>query len=459
MQIKYKLLNFKRFVTEYKFLFSILAGVILFSFIFPLSAQDISGHSSDTSENINSGRTAWMLVSTALVLLMVPGLALFYGGMVRHKNMLNTIILSLACIAVIGVEWILIGYNMAFGDSIGGIVGWSKGGFGLANIPWNRVENGVPTLVFVMFQGKFAIITPALITGAVAERIKFSSFLIFALLWSVFIYNPLAHMVWSSGGWLLQKGILDFAGGTVVHISAGVSALVLVLFFVKSRIGYPEDAIRPSNLILTLLGAGLLWVGWFGFNAGSAIATTDDFMLRAGLAFATTQIAASSAALVWMIIEWIWHGKPTGIGLASGMVAGLVAITPAAGHVEPISALIIGALAGMICFAGVLLKDKFGYDDTLDVFGVHGIGGIVGALATGLFVTIGSEHIGLFVGGDATQFMLQLLGVGFGILYAALGTFIIGFAIHKTLGLRISAKEETLGLDITQHGESSFQLR
>ena len=414
----------------------------------------------DVAAHIDSGRTAWMLVSTALVLLMVPGLALFYGGMVRHKNMLNTIILSLVCMAVIGVEWVLVGYNMAFGEDIGGLVGWSSGGLGLGNIPWNEVQNGVPTLVFVMFQGKFAIITPALITGAVAERIRFSSFLVFAVLWAIFIYNPLAHMVWGSGGWLLEKGVLDFAGGTVVHISAGVSALILVLFFVKQRIGYPEDAIRPSSLFQTLLGAGLLWVGWFGFNAGSAIALTDDFMLRAGLAFTTTQIAASTAALVWLLIEWKMHGKPTGLGLASGMVAGLVGITPAAGHVEPMAALIIGVLAGLGGFAGVYLKNIFGYDDSLDVFGVHGMGGIIGALATGLFVTVGMEGApGIFAGGDLSQFYLQLLGVAVGIGYAAAGTLIIGGLVHITMGLRVDAKEETLGLDLTQHGETSFQLR
>ncbi len=423
------------------------------------SGESTAVPASDVTQNIDSGRTAWMLVSTALVLLMVPGLALFYGGMVRHKNMLNTIILSLVCMAVIGVEWVLVGYNIAFGESHFGLFGWSDGGFALGNLRWDGVINGVPTLVFVMFQGKFAIITPALITGAVAERVRFSSFLVFALLWAILIYNPLAHMVWGEGGWLLEKGVLDFAGGTVVHISAGVSALVLVLLFVKNRLGYPQDVIRPSSLYLTLLGAGLLWVGWFGFNAGSAVAVTDDFMLRAGLAFTTTQIAASTAALVWILIEWMWHGKPTGLGLASGMVAGLVAITPAAGHVEPLSALLIGALAGLGCFGGVLLKEVFGYDDSLDVFGVHGIGGIIGALATGLFVTVGSDHAGLFVGGGFTQFGLQLQGVAVGIAYAAVGTIVLGWIIHKTMGLRVDKKEETLGLDLTQHGETGFQLR
>jgi len=414
---------------------------------------------SDIASKIDSGRTAWMLVSTALVLLMVPGLALFYGGMVRTKNMLNTLALSLVSMAVIGVEWVVVGYNMAFGTSINGIIGWSENGFALMNIPWDRVENGVPYLVFVMFQGKFAIITPALITGALVERVRFSSYLVFSLLWAILVYNPLAHMVWGAGGFLLEKGVLDFAGGTVVHISAGISALVLIVVFLKKRIGYPEDTIKPGSLFQTLLGAGLLWVGWFGFNGGSAIATSDDFMLRAGLAFTTTQIAAATAALVWMLIEWKWHGKPTALGLATGMVAGLVAITPAAGHVSPAAALIIGTMAGVICFLGVLMKGKFNYDDTLDVFGVHGIGGIVGALATGLFVSIGSSNLGLFVNGNFMQFGLQLLGVAFSIVYAVIGTLIVGLIVDKTMGLRVSKQEEIIGLDITQHGETSFKLR
>ena len=415
---------------------------------------------SDAGGKIDSGRTAWMLVSTALVLLMVPGLALFYGGMVRQKNMLNTILLSLIAMAVIGVEWVLVGYNMAFGDSIGGFVGWSPGGFALGNIPWSKVENGVPVLVFVMFQGKFAIITPALISGAIAERVRFSGYVLFILFWAVLVYNPLAHMVWGPGGWLLKKGVLDFAGGTVVHISAGVSALVLVLTFLRKRIGYPIDTIRPGSLFQTLLGAGLLWVGWFGFNAGSAIATPDDFMLRAGLAFATTQIAASAAALVWILIEWLLHGKPSSVGLASGMVAGLVAITPAAGHVSPGAALLIGSVASAVCYGAVMLKARLGYDDTLDVFGVHGVGGMWGALATGLFVTVGSDNLGLFVAPhNGTQFGLQALGVGFGAAFAALGTLVVAFLVNAAVGLRVSAKEETLGLDQTQHGETGFLTR
>ncbi|MDH5717345.1 MAG: ammonium transporter [Spirochaetia bacterium] len=415
---------------------------------------------SDIAQKIDSGRTAWMLTSTAFVLLMIPGLALFYGGMVRQKNMLNTILMTLITMGIIGVEWVLIGYNMAFGDSLRGIVGWTTGGFGLQHISWDMVSNGVPVLVFVMFQGKFAIITPALISGAIVERVKFSSYVVFILFWSILIYNPLAHMVWSENGWLFNMGVLDFAGGTVVHISAGFSALALVLFFLKNRIGYPQYSIKPGSVFQTLLGAGLLWVGWFGFNAGSAIATSDDFMLRAGLAFTTTQVAASSAALVWIIIEWIWSGKPSSVGLASGMVAGLVAITPAAGHVSPLAALLIGALSSIICFLMVLLKHKFKYDDTLDVFGVHGMGGFAGALATGLFVSVGSDNLGLFIeGGSFTQFGLQVIGVFTGVIYAFLGTIVIAYVVDKTMGLRVSKKTETLGLDISEHGEAALIKR
>lgn len=407
---------------------------------------------------IDSGKTAWMLASTALVLLMVPGLALFYGGMVQNKNMLNTVLLSMIAMAIIGVEWVLIGYNMAFGTDHFGIIGWTSGGFALSNIAWDQIrEDGVPELVFVMFQGKFAILTPALISGALVGRMKFSSYMLFILLWAIFVYNPLAHIVWGTGGFLLEKGVLDFAGGTVVHIAAGVSALVLVLFFTKKRLGYPEDTINPGSLFLTLLGAGLLWVGWFGFNAGSAIAVSD-FMIRAGIAFTTTQVAAASAALSWAMIDYFAHGKITGLGLASGMVAGLVAITPAAGHVSVGASLIIGLLAGIICYFGVSLKTRFGYDDSLDVFGVHGIGGMWGALATGIFVTIGSDLRGV-IDGEFSQFFLQVQGVIVAIMIAGVGTFIVASIVRLIQGtMRASKREENLGLDLTQHGERGFQL-
>jgi len=430
---------------------SLVLSFCLFAGVTPALAE-----ANDAIAKIDSGRTAWMLVSSALVLLMIPGLALFYAGMVRQKNMLNTILMSLIAMSVVGVEWILVGYNMVFGKSIGGIFGWSEGGFALQNIPWDTTTNGIPTLVNVMFFGKFAIITPALISGAIVERMKFSAYVLFILLWSVLIYNPLAHMVWGPGGWLLEKGVLDFAGGTVVHISSGFSALFLAWLFLKKRVGYPEDQMRPGSLFQTLLGAGLLWVGWFGFNAGSAIATSADFMLRAGLAFTNTQIAAAAAGFVWITIEYALHKKPTSVGLASGMVAGLVGITPGAGHVSPLAALAIGSLAALVCFTAVVAKRRLGYDDSLDVFGVHGMGGLFGALATGLFASVGTPHIGLFSGGDVQQFLLQLLGAGVGIGFSVAGTILIAFIVDKTIGLRVSAKQETLGLDLTQHGETSL---
>ena len=407
---------------------------------------------------IDAGKTAWMLTSTAFVLLMVPGLALFYGGMVQNKNMLNTMLLSMIAMAIIGVEWVLIGYNMAFGTDHFGIIGWSSGGIALRNIPWDQIRaDGVPELVFVMFQGKFAILTPALISGALVGRMKFSSYMLFIFLWAILVYNPLAHIVWGTGGFLLEKGVLDFAGGTVVHIAAGVSALILVLFFTKKRLGYPEDTINPGSLFLTLLGAGLLWVGWFGFNAGSAIAVSD-FMVRAGIAFTTTQVATASAALSWAMVDYFTHGKITGLGLASGMVAGLVAITPAAGHVSVVAAIFIGLLAGVICYLGVSLKTKFGYDDSLDVFGVHGIGGMWGSLATGIFVTIGSDLKGLIDGGFR-QFFLQVIGVIVAIIIASVGTFIVASIVSLIQGtMRAPEREESLGLDLTQHGERGFQL-
>lgn len=430
----------------------------------PILLAEATGDSAGSVEKageknypINAGRTAWMLVACALVLLMVPGLALFYGGMVRSKNLLNTLMLSLVLMAVMGVEWVLIGYNMAFGDSIvggkgNGIVGWSSGGFALGNVPFTEIgSNGVPTLVFVFFQGMFAIITPALISGAIAERVKFSSFLVFSLLWGVLIYNPLAHMVWNENGALFARGVLDFAGGTVVHISAGFSALILALVFLRKRVGYPEDIIRPSSLVLTLLGAGLLWFGWFGFNAGSAVVDSENMMALSGQAFATTQTAAAAAGLAWILVEWLRFRKITAVGFASGVVSGLVGITPAAGHVSISAALAIGALAGLFCFAGVGLKVRFNYDDSLDCFGVHGIGGLFGALAVGFLATIGAE-------GGADQFGLQALGAVVGILVAVIGTLVIGFIVDKTMGLRVAGREETLGLDMTQHGESAFRL-
>ncbi len=399
---------------------------------------------------LNSGSTAWMLVSSAMVLLMVPGLALFYGGMVRQKNVLTTMMHSFVAMAVIGVQWVAFGYALSFGNDHGGIIGWSRDALFLRGISYSEqfADKGIPTLLFVMFQGKFAIITPALIAGAIAERVKFSSYVIFILLWSTLIYDPLAHWVWAPGGWLFVKGVLDFAGGTVVHISAGVSALALILLM-GSRRDYPKGAIQPNSLVLTLTGAGLLWFGWFGFNAGSAVAAGDI----ACLAFTTTQTAAAAAALAWLVIEW-WHrGKATSLGIASGIVAGLVAITPAAGYVEPVAALVIGAVASIVCYGAVQLKGKLGYDDSLDAFGVHGVGGIWGALATGIFCAVGAKGL---IDGNAAQFGMQALGVAAAAAYAFVGTLIIGGVLKATIGLRCTDQQERDGLDIMIHGERGY---
>ncbi len=406
---------------------------------------------------IDSGSTAWMLTSSALVLLMVPGLALFYGGMVRRKNILTTMMHSYVAMAVIGVQWVTVGYAIAFGQSHGGWFGWSWPAVGLHGITPASMyaDKGIPEFVFIMFQGKFAIITPALISGAVAERMKFSSYVVFILLWSTFIYCPLAHWVWATGGWLFNYGVLDYAGGTVVHISAGVSALVLS-YMLGPRRDHPEGTLLPNNLVLTLLGAGLLWFGWFGFNAGSAVGIEHPVAgASAGLAFATTQTAAATAALVWMLIEWQHTGKPTSLGMASGIVAGLVAITPAAGHVMPLSAMVIGAVASLVCFYAVRLKSRLGYDDSLDAFGVHGVGGIWGALATGLFAV--TPVAGLFAG-NAAQFTKQAVGVGVTIAFAALGTWVIAGLVKATMGLRVSEQQERDGLDITIHGERGYHF-
>lgn len=406
---------------------------------------------------IDSGSTAWMLTSSALVLLMVPGLALFYGGMVRRKNILTTMMHSFVAMAIIGVQWIVVGYAIAFGTSHGGWFGWSPSAVGLQGLSPTTMfgDKGVPEFVFVMFQGKFAIITPALISGAVAERMKFSSYVVFILLWSTFIYCPLAHWVWANGGWLYQYGVLDYAGGTVVHIAAGISALVLS-GLVGPRRDYPDGALLPNNLVLTLLGAGLLWFGWFGFNAGSAVAIEHPVAgASAGLAFATTQTAAASAALVWMLIEWRHHGKPTSLGMASGIVAGLVAITPAAGHVMPIAALVIGAVSSFVCFHAVRLKARFGYDDSLDAFGVHGVGGIWGALATGVFAV--TPVAGLLAGAPA-QLVKQVVGVAVTVVFAGAGTWLLARLVDRLMGLRVSESQERDGLDITVHGERGYHL-
>ncbi|TWT45514.1 Ammonium transporter NrgA [Phycisphaerae bacterium RAS1] len=411
-----------------------------------------------TAPAIDAGSTAWMLTSSALVLLMVPGLALFYGGLVRPKNILSTMMQSFVAMAVIGLQWVLIGYALSFGASFGGLIGWDWKLVGLHGLPYtaNYADKAIPEYVFVMFQGKFAIITPALISGAIAERIKFSGYVLFIILWSTLIYDPLAHWVWASGGWLFQMGVLDFAGGTVVHISSGVSALVLALLVGKRR-DYPQTAILPNNLTMTLTGAGLLWFGWFGFNAGSAVAVEHPVAgAVAGLAFTTTQTAAAAAALTWMLIEWLHHGKPSSLGLASGILAGLVAVTPAAGHITPLWAMLMGAVASVVCFGALQLKPRLGYDDSLDAFGVHGVGGIWGALATGLFCSM--PVAGLLAGGGFGQLGKQAVGVAATIAFAAVGTLIIAGIVQATVGLRAEPQHESDGLDISVHGERGYHL-
>jgi Amt family ammonium transporter len=410
-----------------------------------------------SAKPIDAGSTAWMLVSSALVLLMVPGLALFYGGMVRQKNVLTTMMHSFVAMAVIGVQWIVVGYALSFGHDYHGLIGWDWDYVGLCGLEHTAdfADKGIPELVFVMFQGKFAIITPALISGAIAERIKFSSYIVFILLWSTLIYDPVAHWVWAPGGWLFERGVLDFAGGTVVHITAGVSALVLIALLGKRR-DYPRGVILPNSLVLTLTGAGLLWFGWFGFNAGSAIAVEWPAAGHvAGLAFTTTQTAAAAAALAWIMIEWFHHGRTTSLGIASGIVAGLVAITPAAGHVQPIWALAIGAISSLLCYGAVQLKGKMGYDDSLDAFGVHGVGGIWGALATGIFCFIPVQGV---LDGNFGQLGKQALGVVAASAYALIGTLIIGYAIKATMGLRCTDQQERDGMDIMVHGERGYHL-
>lgn len=395
---------------------------------------------------INAGDTAWVMISTALVMLMTPGLAFFYSGMVRKRNFLSTMMQSFFMLCLISIQWVLIGYTLSFGPDIGGVIGGLKF-LGLSSV--GIEANGtIPHIIFMLFQGMFAVITVALITGAFAERIKFSAFVIFALVWTTLVYDPLCHWVWG-GGWLGHDGALDFAGGTVVHISSGVSALVAAIVIGKRK-GYPRESMPPHNLGWTLLGTGLLWFGWFGFNAGSALAADGI----AALAFVTTNTAAAAGGLAWVFIEWFHRGKPTALGAASGAVAGLVAITPGAGFVEPMWAIVMGFGGGLFCYLGVsYLKPKLGYDDTLDVFGIHGIGGIWGAIATGLFATVGAK--GAFFGNPG-QIIIQLKGIVATVILAGVVTYVTLRILKVTTGIRVSKEDEALGLDLSQHGESGY---
>jgi ammonium transporter len=416
-----------------------------------------------------------MLMSTALVMFMMPGLALFYGGMVRRKNVLATMMQTMIALAVVGVYWIGIGYCLAFGASQGGFIGWSPELLFLHGISTDQVLPGthIPIYAHVMFQGMFAIITPALISGAVAERIRFGPYCLFMILWVTFIYCPLAHWVWAldwyqtpmdpikgagatAVGWLGAMGALDFAGGTVVHIAAGVSGLAAILVL-RRRLGYPEQAIHPNSMVLTLTGAGLLWFGWFGFNGGSAGASNA----LAVSAFTATQAAAAAAGLSWVLAEWLHKGKPTGLGLASGIVAGLVAVTPASGYVYPWGGLVIGLISGVVCYAAVCLKPVFKYDDSLDAFGVHGVGGFLGAVLTGLFcykAVNGLGNDGLLASGEMGQVQTQLLAALAAAVYAFVGSLFLVKLVDGCFGFVTDDRSEIVGLDLTEHGEVGFDL-
>lgn len=408
---------------------------------------------------MNSGDTAWVLTATALVLLMtIPGLAFFYGGLVRRKNVLSILMQCFIILCVISLQWMLFGYSLAFGPSFHGIIGgldWA-GLKGVGATPNPAYAATIPHSVFMIFQCMFAVITPALIIGAYAERVKFSAFLVFTVLWATFVYDPLAHWVWNTGGWLKALGALDFAGGIVVHVSSGVSALVLALLLGK-RIGYNHKPIRPHNLPFTVLGGALLWFGWFGFNAGSALAAGGI----AANAFVTTHAATAAAGLTWALIEWWHNGAPTILGAVTGAVAGLVAVTPACGFVSPMNAMFIGMMVAVICYLAVaVIKAKLGYDDALDAFGVHGVGGTFGTIATGIFAQKAINAAGndglLF--GNVHQFLVQGLLVIVAIVFAVVMTFIIFKIVDTLIGMRVEENNEVVGLDLTQQSEAAYTV-
>jgi Amt family ammonium transporter len=446
-----------------KRLFSILMMIGLLasaSFAFaddPQLASSAAAAQTAPAPKVDTGDTAWVLISTALVMLMTPGLALFYGGMVRRKNVLGTIMQSFIALGVMSILWVLYGYSLSFGPDVGHLIG-NLDWIGLKGVGLEPNTDYAPTIphqAFMIFQMMFAVITPALITGAIAERFKFSTYLVFLVLWATFVYFPLAHWVWGVGGWIRNLGALDFAGGLVVHISSGVSALAAAIV-VGKRKGYGREPMMPHNITMTLIGAALLWFGWFGFNGGSAVASGS----LATSAFVVTHIATAAAALSWMFAEWKHRGKPTALGAASGAVAGLVAITPASGFVGPMSSIIIGLAAGVICYQAVNLKSKFGYDDSLDVVGVHGVGGTWGAIATGLFASKAvnsAGNDGLFFG-NPSLLMNQLISIGAAWVYSFVITVIILKALDATMGLRVDDQAEFVGLDHAQHGESGYTL-
>jgi Amt family ammonium transporter len=427
------------------------------SLFFILLIAGVASAETSSPPKVDSGDTAWILISSALVMLMTPGLALFYGGMVRTKNVLGTIMQSFIALAVISIQWVLYGYSLAFGPDMGHIIGSLKwvGLQGVGLDPFPDYSATIPHQAFMIFQMMFAVITPALITGAFAERFKFKTYLVFIILWATFVYDPLAHWVWGTGGWIKNLGALDFAGGLVVHISSGMAALAAALV-VGKRKGYGNEPMPPHNLTLTLLGAALLWFGWFGFNGGSAVASGS----LATSAFVVTHISTAAAALSWMISEWFYRGEPTVLGAASGAVAGLVAITPASGFVGPVSAIIIGLGAGVACYFAINLKTKLGYDDSLDVVGVHGVGGTWGALATGLFASKlinSSGNDGLFFG-NPSLIGIQALSVVSAWIYSFVMTLIILKILDWIMGLRVTDEHEINGLDLSQHGEAGYSF-
>ncbi|MFA6345798.1 MAG: ammonium transporter [Syntrophales bacterium] len=403
---------------------------------------------------IDTGDTAWILVCCSLVLLMTPSLALFYGGMVRRKNVLSTLTLSYIFMAVIGVQWVLYGYSLAFGADIGGLIGGLNylGLTGVDALPNENYARTLPHGLFAAFQMMFAVITPALITGAFVERVKFKAFLLFSLLWATLVYDPLCHWVWGQGGWLKQMGVLDFAGGTVVHIAAGFSALAFALV-IGPRKGFGRSPMEPGNIHLTVIGAGLLWVGWFGFNAGSALAANGV----AVNALLTTNTSAATAGLVWMLLSWL-DGRPSTLGIATGMVVGLAAVTPASGYVTPMAAMLIGAVAAPLSYSTMRFRERRRLDESLDVWACHGISSTWGMLATGLFATIavnGDGANGLFFGNPA-QVGTQLVAIGVTIIFSFAATYVLARLLHASIGLRVSAAEEEVGLDISSHGERSY---
>lgn len=429
----------------------ILPGAIAALFAVPLNAFAEGGAKIDT------GDTAFMLLSAALVMLMTPGLAMFYGGMVRKKNVLGTLMHSFVAIALVSIQWVLFGYSLSFGPDLHGVIGsldWA-GLRGVGIEPNADYAATIPHMAFMIYQAMFAVITPALIAGAYAERMKFSAFLVFTLLWSTIVYDPVAHWVWGTGGWLRNMGVLDFAGGIVVHITSGISALAAALVIGKRK-GYLREAMPPHNLPLTVLGAGLLWFGWFGFNAGSALSSGG----LSTMAFVITHIAAVTATLVWVIIEWLHRGKPTMFGAATGSIAGLATITPASGFVGPMAALAIGAAAGSICYLSLSLKPRLRFDDSLDAFGVHGVGGILGTIGAGLFAekainAAGAD--GLFFG-NPHQLLVQLMSIALVAVFSFAVSFVLLKVIDWTIGLKVSEEEELMGLDLSQHEETGYQL-